>query len=221
MGSFCAVPGCPIALMFSRNFTWRLSVSASVSSKSDVISLVRASVVITSVAMVCKEDLCCWFKNLNPRKRIEYMCGLLHMCLPLELRFVGTVLEDYGKKDYHYLRNAEVAANKQTEISKYKSISSPKTLRAKVFITLALMRSSSTACAQIIFDIIESKLDSVFSFGPGDDSGVADEVLTVLTLAINHPAFMFEQRRRLHEHLCFLDNQKRDVFRVRGILSES
>ncbi|KAK7114002.1 zinc finger CCHC domain-containing protein 2-like isoform X2 [Littorina saxatilis] len=163
--------------------------------------------------MVCKEELCCWFKNLNPRKRIDYMCALLHMCLPLELRFVGTVLEDYGKKDYHYLRIAEGTANKQTEIAKYKNITSPKILRAKVFVTLSLMRSSSTTCAQIIYDIIESNLDTVFSFHPGDDSNVADEVLTVLTLATNHPAFMFEQRRRFHEHLCSLDNQRRDTFR--------
>ena len=163
--------------------------------------------------MVCKEDLCYWFKNLHPRKRIEYMCALLHMCQPLELRFVGTVLEDYGKKDYHCLRNAEGAANKQAEVMKFKNISSPEKLRAKVSVTLALMRSSSTACAQIIYDIIESKLATVFSFGPGADSRVKDEVLTLLTLAANHPAFMFEQKRRLHDHLCSLD--RRDVMRVR------
>ncbi|KAL8583315.1 hypothetical protein ACOMHN_057601 [Nucella lapillus] len=157
--------------------------------------------------MVCKEDLCCWFKNLNPRNRIEYMCALLHMCLPLELRFVGTVLEHYGKKDYHYLRNDEVAANKQSEIMKYRNITKPEVLRAKVFVTLALMRSSSTACAQIIFEIIESKLSTVFSFPRGADSHVADEILTVLTLAANHPAFMFEQKLRLHEHLQALQHE--------------
>ncbi|XP_076448937.1 uncharacterized protein LOC143285496 isoform X2 [Babylonia areolata] len=160
--------------------------------------------------MVCKEELCCWFRNLSPRNRIEYMCTLLHMCLPLELRFVGTVLEHYGKKDYHYLRNDEVAANKQSEIQKYRNISKPEILRAKVFVTLALMRSSSTACAQIIYEIIESKLTTVFSFGPGADSRLADEILTVLTLAANHPAFMFDQKLHLHEHLNRLKQMQRE-----------
>jgi hypothetical protein len=136
------------------------------------------------------------------------------MCLPLELRFVGTVLEEKGKKDYAYLRNQEVEANKQAEIEKYRNISSPSLLRSKILIAIALMKSSSTTCAQIIYDIMESKLDSVFSFGPDDDTTIADEVLTLLTLAVHHPAFMFEQRRRLHDHLNALESLEREVYRV-------
>lgn len=148
------------------------------------------------------------------------MCGLLHMCLPLELRFVGTVLEEKGKKDYAYLRNQEVEANKQAEIDKYRNISSPSLLRSRILVAIALMKSSSTTCAQIIYDIMESKLDSVFSFGPCDEPNVADEILTLLTLAVHHPAFMFEQRRRLHKHLDALESQRREIYRVSESLLE-
>ena len=129
------------------------------------------------------------------------MCGLLHMCLPLEIRFVGTVLEDYGKKDYSYLRNQEFYANKRDEIEKFRNVSSPEQLRSKIFVTLALLRSSSTSCAHVLYEIMDNKLDSVFSFSSSDDSHVIDEILTILTLAVNHPAFLFEQRRRFHDHL--------------------
>ncbi|KAK7504643.1 hypothetical protein BaRGS_00004129, partial [Batillaria attramentaria] len=160
--------------------------------------------------MVCKEDLCRWFKNLSPRKRIEYMCGLLHMCLPLELRFLGTVLENYGKKDYHYLRDGEIKANNPAEIVKHRDLPA-ECLRAKIMTSIALLHSANTACAQAIFDTIESNLDG--AFGPSDDSKAMDHVLTILTLAANHPAFLFQQRKRLYEHLRRLDEQRRDKFR--------
>lgn len=138
------------------------------------------------------------------------MCGLLHMCLPLELRFLGTVLEDYGKKDYHYLRDGEIKANNSVEIVKYRDLPA-EYLRAKIFTSIALLHSANTACAQAIFDTIESNLGGAFS--PGENSQVMDDVLTILTLAANHPAFLFEQKRRLYDHFVRLDNHRRDVFR--------
>ena len=135
------------------------------------------------------------------------MCTMIHMCTPLELRFVGTVLEDYAKKDFHALRKAEVAANEVTDVEKLRSLVSPVELRAGLFVTLALMRSSNTACGQQIYDIIQNNLDRAFSFGLGDDDEIfAEDVLTLLSLAAHHPALKFEQRRRLYEHLLLLEN---------------
>ncbi|PVD20556.1 hypothetical protein C0Q70_18712 [Pomacea canaliculata] len=131
------------------------------------------------------------------------------MCMPLELRFVGTVLENLGKKDYHYLREWEIKANNPAEVSKYKDLPA-EYLRAKLMISLTLLHSSNTACAQVIFDAIESNSEA---FGPSDDNKTTEDVLMILTLAINHPAFLFEQHQRLNALLAHLDTRKREPFR--------
>ncbi|XP_046329222.1 zinc finger CCHC domain-containing protein 2-like isoform X1 [Haliotis rufescens] len=152
--------------------------------------------------MVCKEELCKWFKNLRPHQRIDYMCGLLHMCLPLELRFLGSVLEDHGKKNYNFLRDAELKANNSAEISKLQS-GTDKQLRATVSVYLSLLHSSNTPCAQLLFEVLEKNLERAFTFGadPNDN----EEILMALTLAINHPAFQFHQKNILYEHYARFD----------------
>lgn len=53
-----------------------------------------------------------WFGLvLGSAQRLEFMCGLLDLCNPLELRFLGSCLEDLARKDYHYLRDSEAKAN--------------------------------------------------------------------------------------------------------------
>lgn len=56
-----------------------------------------------------------WFGlHLNPARRINLMYGLLHMCQPLELRFLGACLEDLARKDFHVLRDFDMDANGPT-----------------------------------------------------------------------------------------------------------
>ena len=88
--------------------------------------------------MVRKEDLCDWFKELKPPKRIDYLCALLHVCLPPELRFIGSVLEDLAKKDYNYLRDKEFIANSPHELSnnQFNTLAEPR-LRVKFLIALS------------------------------------------------------------------------------------
>lgn len=63
-----------------------------------------------------KEEVFDWFRTLSGAKRIELMCGLIHLCIPLETRFFGTILEDINKKNENTFREAEILANTYTEL---------------------------------------------------------------------------------------------------------
>ncbi|XP_078249521.1 zinc finger CCHC domain-containing protein 2 isoform X1 [Pogona vitticeps] len=53
-----------------------------------------------------------WFGlTLGSAQRLEFAVGLLDLLNPLELRFLGSCLEELARKDYHCLRDSEVKAN--------------------------------------------------------------------------------------------------------------
>ncbi|KAK3757978.1 hypothetical protein RRG08_058291 [Elysia crispata] len=161
--------------------------------------------------MVKKDDLFDWFKNLQPRKRLDYMCTLLHMCLPLELRFIGSVLEDLARKDFHHLRDAEIKANQRNDLSNNptNNIDDPH-LRNKISIALALMNSTNSSCADIIFGILENQVDALLQLLRYKD--VADQISLILTMAVYHPAFKFYQRNRLGEILQLVVDKMKEQY---------
>ncbi|RWS06207.1 uncharacterized protein B4U79_04175 [Dinothrombium tinctorium] len=63
----------------------------------------------------CKEEVFNWFKELSGAKRIELMCGLINLCIPLEWRFFATVIENLARRDYSSLREAELKSNSAQE----------------------------------------------------------------------------------------------------------
>ncbi|XP_028972158.2 zinc finger CCHC domain-containing protein 2 isoform X1 [Esox lucius] len=101
-----------------------------------------------------KETVFEWFGlHLNPAKRIEFMCGLLHMCQPLELRFLGSCLEDLARKDYHVLRDSEIRANSPNDLTILSDVIDP-VVRSKLLVYLSLLGSDSRECAGILFRIL-------------------------------------------------------------------
>ncbi|MEQ2184101.1 hypothetical protein GOODEAATRI_004490 [Goodea atripinnis] len=97
-----------------------------------------------------------WFgHHLNPAKRIEFMCGLLHMCQPLELRFLGSYLEDLARKDYHVLRDFECRANSPSDLGVLTDVVDP-VIRSKLIVCLSLLGSDRRECAGILFRILSS-----------------------------------------------------------------
>ncbi|XP_064202145.1 LOW QUALITY PROTEIN: zinc finger CCHC domain-containing protein 2 [Anguilla rostrata] len=110
-----------------------------------------------------KEAVFEWFGlNLNPAKRIEFMCGLLHMCQPLELRFLGSCLEDLARKDFHVLRDFETRANSPTDLGLLTDVTDP-VVRSKLLVCLSLLGSENRDCAGILFRIL-SHVDSALYF---------------------------------------------------------
>lgn len=153
--------------------------------------------------MICKEDVVCWFKELESYERIDTMCTLLNMCLPFELRFLGTCLEELGRRDSQELRGIELRVNNPVELAA--DISSCRSgdptdikIRRRMALYLALIRvCNRSSVTEIIFQTLEAWGDKDFyKFGDGDP---LQELLLVYTMAANHPVFSFEQRMKCGE----------------------
>ncbi|XP_049320002.1 zinc finger CCHC domain-containing protein 2 isoform X1 [Astyanax mexicanus] len=101
-----------------------------------------------------KESVYEWFGlHLSPAKRIEFMYGLLHMCQPLELRFLGSCLEDLARKDFHVLRDFEIRANSSSDLGLLTDVTDP-VARSKLLVCLSLLGSDNRECAGILFRIL-------------------------------------------------------------------
>uniref|UniRef100_A0A3Q4HK91 Zinc finger, CCHC domain containing 2 n=1 Tax=Neolamprologus brichardi TaxID=32507 RepID=A0A3Q4HK91_NEOBR len=151
-------------------------------------------------AQLDKESVFEWFGlHLNPAKRIEFMCGLLHMCQPLELRFLGSYLEDLARKDYHVLRDFEFRANSPSDLGVLTDVVDP-VIRSKLLVCLSLLGSDSRECAGILFRILSSEEDCGFSAND-TAGGPLEQIALLFTMASLHPAFHFHQRQVVRELL--------------------
>lgn len=152
--------------------------------------------------MVCKEDVVSWFKELESYKRIDTMCSLLNMCLPFELRFIGTCLEELGSRDSAQLRGIELRVNNSTELANEVAafqLGDPSDIkvRRKMALYLALIRACNRPCVNELFNALNSWSNSEFmKIAVGD---ALQELLLIYTMAANHPVFSFEQRMRCGE----------------------
>jgi len=61
-----------------------------------------------------KEDVAEWYQGLSAHMRIEAMCTLIDLSMPFEIRFLGSLIEHLGRKDFGSLREAESKANSFT-----------------------------------------------------------------------------------------------------------
>ncbi|XP_011331871.1 dual specificity protein kinase splA isoform X2 [Ooceraea biroi] len=150
--------------------------------------------------MVCKENVVSWFGNLSSYKRIDVMCTLLNMCLPFEVRYLGTCVEDIGKRDYNDLRDTEHHANSASELAELTTSSvTDKRTRRKLALYMALLHSCNYTCAVILYKNL-SNLDhqEITNLLNGTtfhvDNQPLEELLLLYTMALNHPAFTYEQK---------------------------
>ncbi|XP_074549251.1 zinc finger CCHC domain-containing protein 2 isoform X2 [Halichoeres trimaculatus] len=175
-----------------------------------------------------KETVFEWFGlHLYPAKRIEFMCGLLHMCQPLELRFLGSYLEDLARKDYHVLKDFEFRANSPNDLGVLTDVIDP-VVRSKLLVCLSLLGSDSRECAGILFRIlnhvdpglfyknydcsfhascqdgdVHGRSEQTCGFPSTTDTagGTLEQLLLLFTMASLHPAFHFHQREIVREQL--------------------
>uniref|UniRef100_A0A8B9FCK7 Zinc finger CCHC-type containing 2 n=1 Tax=Amazona collaria TaxID=241587 RepID=A0A8B9FCK7_9PSIT len=88
-----------------------------------------------------------WFGLvLGSAQRLEFMVGLLDLCNPLELRFLGSCLEDLARKDYHCLRDSEAKANGLSDPGQLGDFRDP-AVRSKLIVYLALLGSENREAA--------------------------------------------------------------------------
>ncbi|XP_025058872.1 zinc finger CCHC domain-containing protein 14 isoform X3 [Alligator sinensis] len=147
-----------------------------------------------------------WFSELPSPQRVEFLCGLLDLCIPLELRFLGACLEDLARKDYHSLRDSEIKANNPADLGNLTNLTD-EVVRSKLLISLALLGSAHREAAGVLFRTL-THIDSVIhNYGLQLNEGrTGDEFLLLFTMASNHPAFSFHQKQVLRKELTQIQN---------------
>jgi hypothetical protein len=151
--------------------------------------------------MIVKEDLIPWFRDLHSYRRIDIMCSLLNVCLPFELRFFGTCLENLGRKDAQNLRGAELRINNPSEFITDLNLMltgrpAETKFRRQMALYLALLRVCNRTGVNELFKILDQWGELDFSKFENDS---IQEFLLIYTMATNHPVFSFEQRLRCGE----------------------
>ncbi|XP_044751062.1 extensin-2 isoform X1 [Coccinella septempunctata] len=149
--------------------------------------------------MVCKEDVLLWFKDLDSYKRIDVLYDLLNMCLPFELRFLGSCVEEIGKHTYQELRGPALLANDYEKLTKDATLNQSlldDTIRHRVLIYLSLLSSKNYTVANWLYkNFLRTECVEEFLLKTSVKSdNLLSEFLLLYTMALHHPAFTFEQK---------------------------
>ncbi|XP_013867665.1 zinc finger CCHC domain-containing protein 14 isoform X1 [Austrofundulus limnaeus] len=165
---------------------------------------------VESRGCVQREEVYRWFSCLTSAQRAEFLCGLLDLCVPVELRFLGSCLEDLARKDYHSLRDAEIKANNPADLSGLTNITD-EVVRSKLLVSLALLGSDSREAAGVLYRTL-THIDAVINnYGLAlNDGRTEEQFLLLFTMASNHPAFSFHQKQVLRQQL----GQIQDILQV-------
>ncbi|XP_029288759.1 zinc finger CCHC domain-containing protein 14 isoform X2 [Cottoperca gobio] len=150
---------------------------------------------------VQREGVYRWFSSLTSAQRAEFLCGLLDLCVPIELRFLGSCLEDLARKDYHSLRDAEIKANNPADLLGLTNITD-EVVRSKLLVSLALLGSDNREAAGVLYRIL-THIDTVINnYGLAlNDGRTEEQFLLLFTMASHHPAFSFHQKQVLRQQL--------------------
>lgn len=169
---------------------------------------------VESRSCVQREGVYHWFSSLTSAQRAEFLCGLLDLCVPIELRFLGSCLEDLACKDYHSLRDAEIKANNPADLSGLTNVTDV-VVRSKLLVSLALLGSDNREAAAVLYRTL-THIDTVINnYGLSQTDGATEEqFLLLFTMASHHPAFSFHQKQVLRQKL----GQIQDLLQVRGLL---
>lgn len=148
--------------------------------------------------MVCKEEVLTWFKDLDSFKRIDLLCELINMCLPFELRFLGSYVEETGKHSYQELRQQALAANDVDKLDKDPNLKnqrlSDETVRHRMLINVSLLKSRNYNVANWYSKNFLRTEHVEVLVAKEKDELVQNELLLLFTMAARHPAFSFEQK---------------------------
>lgn len=168
---------------------------------------------VESRSCVQREGVYRWFSSLTSAQRVEFLCGLLDLCVPIELRFLGSCLEDLARKDYHSLRDAEIKANNPADLSGLTNITD-EVVRSKLLVSLALLGSDNREAAGVLYRTL-THIDTVINnYGLAlNDGRTEEQFLLLFTMASNHPAFSFNQKQVLRQQL----SQIQHILQVREV----
>lgn len=163
--------------------------------------------------MVCKEDVLSWFKDLECYKRIDVMYDLLNMCMPFEIRFMGSCIEEIGKHTYQELRGLTIIANDVEKLSKDNSLSNgllDESTRSRVLLYISLLSTRNCLSANWLFKKLfrTAVFEDFIVKGNCKDENLQSELLLLLTMSLHHPAFTFDQKTFFGSMLLHLIEQR-------------
>lgn len=159
--------------------------------------------------MVFKEEVISWFKDLESFKRIDVLYELLNMCVPFELRFLGTCVEDMGKRNYQELLTPTDNFNNLDKLKKdvvFNKGLCEEGVRHRLLLCLSLLSSRNVSVAEWLY----KKLLRTEYFNNGvvceisKSDVLQSEFLLLYTMANYHPAFTFDQKKDFYEILARL-----------------
>ncbi|CAF2883433.1 unnamed protein product [Rotaria sp. Silwood2] len=193
--------------------------------------------------MLNQEQIHRYFNHLSGAKRIEFLYGLLHLCQPLELRYLGTCLEEIARKDYEYLYHAEqktnhlptqnlATTNNETNNQPQNDLGSEEKLdltdqftRAHAIVDIALLWAKNRPCALRLFRRLKAsesiKLIDMLLERDDLDERTMDEILIIFCLAANHPAFSFDMRTQMSQTLKELEKRQRKMKLLQPVQSNN
>ncbi|XP_008556877.1 myb-like protein J [Microplitis demolitor] len=164
--------------------------------------------------MVCKENVVSWFGNLSSHKRIDIMCTLLNMCLPFEVRYLGTCIEDRGKRDYNDLRDTEHHANNPADLAELANLGGVTDTRArrKLVLYVALLHGCNYECAKTFYKSLANFDTQEMANSLANQDEPLEELILLYTMALNHPAFSYDQKTTFGN--IFLKLQEEEEARI-------
>ena len=141
--------------------------------------------------MVSKSKVYAWFKKCESHERLDLLCSLFSACLPFELRFLRTCLEDLEKKD-EVLKELD---HSKFDISRLAESQDLDELgRSRLIIHISLMEAKCSEGCRDIIEFLKKK-------GNPDAMEIDDrcqyyvsQMLLIYTLISLHPAFSFIHR---------------------------
>uniref|UniRef100_A0A1Y1L7R9 Uncharacterized protein n=1 Tax=Photinus pyralis TaxID=7054 RepID=A0A1Y1L7R9_PHOPY len=163
--------------------------------------------------MVCKEDVLLWFKDLEGYKRLDVMYELLSMCVPFEVRFLGSCIEEIGKHSYQELRGSAIIANDIDKLTKDSTLTQglfDEGVRHRVLIYLSLLSASNCKCANWLYKTLlrTEWVESCVLRGNVKDENLQSELLLLFTMGLYHPAFTFDQKNFFGNMLAHVIEQR-------------
>ena len=165
-------------------------------------------------AMVNVDNVTHWFRDATSDSRIDVLCRLLECCMPLELQFLGTYLEGLLQRNMVFNQPSETITSLYSNLKDLKEITNSNS-RRQLCVLLTRLKSTNRILAYNIYDIlIQYDFAEFFSRVISMEEELVDEILLLFTLAANHPAMSFSQRRHLQQRLAELRGTIEDSFEV-------
>lgn len=158
--------------------------------------------------MVRQDDVVLWFSRQQSHQRLDVLCKLASICVPLELRFVHTYVDFLVRKSAPPPRDCELLAQYEkichplTDIDLHQEDS-----RRKLVFTLMMLSSTNRPVASSIYRILYDSCSNWNTFGLDITIETCLELCLIFTMALHHPAFTFDERMNLGKIYSTLSKQ--------------